>query len=576
MSQSEAVSSPVAESSLSGVAESASAPVAEATSEPSVSESAAAPPSTSPASTTEETKTLGTDGDNDSATDPFADPTSPIEGPLSATEDAQAGDDVEEDSAGDDEDEAADEDEEGESEGKDDEEEELEEALFWHDQIIGELRRVCRDGGDTGPGAYHSLTALSADRWGNRTYTARAERTGETVAVKVMRLTAPVPRLAGQRLIAELFLVRDMRPHANILSFLDLYLVQDQEVWLVTEHLKGGLTLEELIAYNHAAFTEERMARICLETCKGLAHLHEQLILHRDIRSASLVVSPAGRVKITAFTFAAQLPSAAAKRRTMVSTLALPTTHSHYTPDKTHWTPPEVIRRQPYGPEVDVWALGITLLEMIDGGPPHLGADPLKVLFLILVGGAPAPQRAVSAALAAFVRGCVEVDVEARRGVDELLEDEWLEGACAPAELAPLFEWPEDPEDAGDEGQGGDASAEPSAEAVAPSDPPADPDSLASPPEAEAGDGSSEDAPVLGSTAPRGAGSPSVRFAPPPTVPAAEASAEAEAAPEDSTAPPVAPDLEPPNPAPAAEPAESTSPAPVDAEPVGPTAPAPA
>ncbi|KAJ7602327.1 kinase-like domain-containing protein, partial [Roridomyces roridus] len=188
-----------------------------------------------------------------------------------------------------------------------------------HEQIIGELQRVCREGDPTA-GAYKILSELGADRLGNTTYTARAARTGEVVAVKVTPLVAPIPRVAGQRLIAELFLVRDMRAHANVLSFLDLYLVQETEVWMVTEHIDSGVPLEELIERNHGSFTEERIARVCLEICKGLAHLHSQLILHRDIRSASILLSPTGLVKLTSFTFAAQLPSIESKRRTMVST----------------------------------------------------------------------------------------------------------------------------------------------------------------------------------------------------------------------------------------------------------------
>ncbi|KAJ7465743.1 kinase-like domain-containing protein, partial [Mycena galericulata] len=439
MSQSE--SSPaIAESTAEG-ASPAIPSLAAVTSESesvTVSESAASPPS-EPDPTTVDTNSEPTPD----AEDPFADPTSPTTlEPIVSPSEGELDGEIDEDIADEDEDEAANEDgdedevdEERDPDADDDdgEDEELEEALFWHDQILSELHRVCRDGDPSVTGSYKILDTLGTDRMGNTTYTARAARTGEIVAVRITHLPAPpVPRLAGQRLIAELFLVRDMRSHPNVLSFLDLYVAQDRAVWLVTEHLQGALTLEALIALNHAAFTEERMARIFLETCKGLAHLHEQLILHRDIRSASIIVSPAGRVKITAFTFAAQLPSAADKRRTMVSTLALPTTHSHYTPDKTHWTPPEVIRRQPYGPEVDVWALGITLIECIDGAPPYHAADPLKVLFLILVNGSPKPARdegGVSEGLGRFLEGCLEVDVEKRKSVAELLEEGWLEGA---------------------------------------------------------------------------------------------------------------------------------------------------
>ncbi|KAJ7062756.1 kinase-like domain-containing protein [Mycena amicta] len=264
-----------------------------------------------------------------------------------------------------------------------------------------------------------------------------------------------------------------MAPSPNVLGFYDLYLSQKEEegedededededddeekekeekrgksdVWLVQQYLQDGASLGELVVYNNGpgGFTEEQVARICLETSKGLAHLHKQLIIHRDMRSDSILVDPKGRVKITNFAYAVQLPTLASKRRTMVSTLALPS-RSPYTPDKTHWTSPEVIRRREYGMEVDIWALGITMMEMLDGRPPHSGNAALRVLFLILISGTPTLSRSDADALGPdlreFLAKCVEVDVEKRSSAAELVEHPFLQRACPPLDLASLFEY---------------------------------------------------------------------------------------------------------------------------------------
>ncbi|KAJ7166114.1 kinase-like domain-containing protein [Mycena filopes] len=341
-----------------------------------------------------------------------------------------------------------------------DPEDELEEAYFWHEQIIGELQRVCRDSDPRG--AYAIIAPLSTDKLGRVSYTARADRTGEVVVVKTTILEEPIERFAGKRLITELFLVRDMLAHPNVIGFYDLYLVETSEVWLVTEYMKEGVTLGDVIAGTKGEFTEERMARICLEACKGLAHLHSQLIIHRDIRSDSIIIDPRGRVKITGFAFSVQLPDKAAKRRTMVSTLALPNARA-YTVDKTHWTAPEIIKRREYGPEIDVWAFGITLFEMLEGGPPYKGEESLKVLFLILVNGAPELKEAErwSEELKDFLSDCLTVDTEVRPGMGELVEHAFLKKACAPAELAPLLEMKPKPEtDAADDAVDAAAAAE--------------------------------------------------------------------------------------------------------------------
>ena len=41
---------------------------------------------------------------------------------------------------------------------------------------------------------------------------------------------------------------------------------------------------------------------------------------------------------------------------------------------------PEVISRLPYGPEVDVWSLGVMVMEMIDGEPPYFNEPPLQAM----------------------------------------------------------------------------------------------------------------------------------------------------------------------------------------------------
>ncbi|KAF7296866.1 Pkinase-domain-containing protein [Mycena indigotica] len=387
-----------------------------------------------------------------------------LEGVIEADSPVDAEPEGEDGAPPDSEDEA--EDEEGEPEL--DSEEEREEAFYWHTQIINELYRACRDASPLNGGYNYLSTLPGVDRMGNIRHTARAERTGEVVLLRVTPLVPPVERFAGQRLINELFLMRDMRSSPNILGFYDLYLSQDDEeldigegksdVWLVQQYMAEGASLGELVAYNNGpgGFTEEQVAKICLETAKGLAHLHEQLIIHRDIRSDSLLIDPTGRVKITNFAYAVQLPTIQSKRRTMVSTLALPA-RSPYTPDKTHWTPPEVIRRREYGMEVDVWALGITMMEMLDGRPPHSGNAALRVLFLILISGTPKLSRedadALGPDLREFLGRCVEVDVDKRATAEQLVGHDFLQRGCAPIGLASLFEYRtrEPPPDSDDE-----------------------------------------------------------------------------------------------------------------------------
>lgn len=104
---------------------------------------------------------------------------------------------------------------------------------------------------------------------------------------------------------------------------------------------------------------------------KSLVYLHDRYIIHRDIKSDNILVSEGGEVKLADFGYAAQLTKEKNSRDSKVGTVC--------------WMAPELIRGvQKYDTKVDVWSLGILLMEMAEGQPPYINEAQARVLFFIV------------------------------------------------------------------------------------------------------------------------------------------------------------------------------------------------
>ncbi|KAG0288831.1 Protein kinase, partial [Dissophora globulifera] len=286
-------------------------------------------------------------------------------------------------------------------------------------EVMEKLRSVVSSGD---PSTLYSKIKKVGQGASGSVYVAKHLTTNTKVAIKQMDLSMQ-PR---KELVVNEILVMKESSNPNIVNYLDSFLVKNQELWVVMEYMEGG-ALTDVIDNNK--LSEAQIACICLETCKGLEHLHSQNIIHRDIKSDNVLMNSYGHVKITDFGFCAKLTDQKNKRATMVGT--------------PYWMAPEVVKQKEYGAKVDIWSLGIMAIEMIEQEPPYLDEEPLKALYLIATNGTPTLKKpeTLSPELKNFLAVCLCVDVKSRANSYELLDHEFLRKSCSLAALRPLFEF---------------------------------------------------------------------------------------------------------------------------------------
>nr|XP_017203636.1 serine/threonine-protein kinase PAK 6 [Oryctolagus cuniculus]XP_051678504.1 serine/threonine-protein kinase PAK 6 [Oryctolagus cuniculus]XP_051678505.1 serine/threonine-protein kinase PAK 6 [Oryctolagus cuniculus]XP_051678506.1 serine/threonine-protein kinase PAK 6 [Oryctolagus cuniculus]XP_051678507.1 serine/threonine-protein kinase PAK 6 [Oryctolagus cuniculus]XP_051678508.1 serine/threonine-protein kinase PAK 6 [Oryctolagus cuniculus]XP_051678509.1 serine/threonine-protein kinase PAK 6 len=249
---------------------------------------------------------------------------------------------------------------------------------------------------------------------------AREKHSGRQVAVKMMDLRKQQRR---ELLFNEVVIMRDYQ-HLNVVEMYKSYLV-GEELWVLMEFLQGG-ALTDIIS--QVRLNEEQIATVCEAVLQALAYLHAQGVIHRDIKSDSILLTLDGRVKLSDFGFCAQISKDVPKRKSLVGT--------------PYWMAPEVISRSLYATEVDVWSLGIMVIEMVDGEPPYFSDSPVQAMKRLRDSPPPRLRNShkVSPVLRDFLERMLVRDPQERATAQELLDHPFLLQTGLPECLVPLIQ----------------------------------------------------------------------------------------------------------------------------------------
>jgi len=218
--------------------------------------------------------------------------------------------------------------------------------------------------------------------------------------------------------------------HDNIIQLYDAY-YYDSKLWMFIEYCDGG-ALDSIIIDLEKGLTEKQIAYVTREMCLGLSYLHRNRVIHRDLKAGNVLLTTAGQVKLADFGVSAKNKEDNQKRDTFIGT--------------PYWMAPEVVacetfRDEPYDQKVDVWSLGITLIEFAQMEPPFHEMTPMRVLLKIQKSDPPRldhPNR-WSKEFNDFLKHCLVKDPHKRPSVEDLLKHPFIREAIDKKPLLDLL-----------------------------------------------------------------------------------------------------------------------------------------
>lgn len=253
---------------------------------------------------------------------------------------------------------------------------------------------------------FKSLQKAGKGAFGN-VFAAKSVATNSMVAIKRM------PHKNAKDKIANINEVKYMAQcnHPNIVKFISCYEWKD-EFWLVMEFLEGG-TLSDARAGHE--FLENEISYVAKELLQALSYLHENGLVHRDLKSANIMMSVMGEIKL--IDFGLSIEQKHLKKPSMVGS--------------PHWMAPEMINRQIYSSAVDIWSFGVSLLELTNRNPPW-NESKIKTMFLTATEGMKNPltdPEKWSDSYKDFLSRVFEMDQFKRATAKELLQHPFLKQA---------------------------------------------------------------------------------------------------------------------------------------------------
>ncbi len=215
-------------------------------------------------------------------------------------------------------------------------------------------------------------------------YHAHDEQLDRDIALKVLPPGTLVDETARQRFRQEALALSRLN-HPHICTIYEIGEAEGQ-TYIAMEFVEGR-QLSALV--RGEGLPVETAARYGAQIADALAHAHERGVIHRDLKSANVIITPEGRAKVLDFGLAKR-----AVEREAEATRTEGLTEAGTVVGTLHYMAPEALRGETADARSDVWALGVMLYEMAAGALPFQGKTGFDVSSAILRDSpAPLPAR---------------------------------------------------------------------------------------------------------------------------------------------------------------------------------------
>uniref|UniRef100_A0A671SSQ7 non-specific serine/threonine protein kinase n=1 Tax=Sinocyclocheilus anshuiensis TaxID=1608454 RepID=A0A671SSQ7_9TELE len=269
------------------------------------------------------------------------------------------------------------------------------------------------------PAGIFELVELVGNGTYGQVYKGRHVKTGQLAAIKVMDVTGD----EEEEIKAEINMLKKYSHHRNIATYYGAFIKKnppgmDDQLWLVMEFCGAGSVTDLIKNTKGNSLKEEWTAYICREILRGLTHLHQHKVIHRDIKGQNVLLTENAEVKLVDFGVSAQLDRTVGRRNTFIGT--------------PYWMAPEVIAcdENPdatYDFKSDLWSLGITAIEMAEGAPPLCDMHPMRALFLIPRNPAPRlKSKKWSKKFQSFIESCLLKNHNQRPSTEQLMKHPFI------------------------------------------------------------------------------------------------------------------------------------------------------